>query len=170
MHKKISKWCDNLENIMACLTLVAGVGMIFIGVIARYIFNRPLTFIDELSTIVIVWGIIIGYSIALRNDGHIKMDALYTIVKSKTVRGGMVMFSYICGFVYSTFIVWYGWRAVMMQYRLNRVTMMLEIPVWLTYLIIPAIGLIMDIRYISLGIRLIKSAGAHDKTAGGEGE
>lgn len=155
MYKKLSKWYDSFENVMACLTLVAGVGLIFIGVIARYIFNRPLTFIDELSTIVIVWGIIIGYSIALRNDDHIKMDVLYAVVKSKTARSGMVLFSYLCGFVYSTFIVWNGWRAVMMQYRLHRVTMMLEIPVWLTYLIIPAIGVIMDVRYLSLGFSLI---------------
>ena len=156
MYKKLSGWYDNLENIMACVTLVVGVGLIFIGVIARYIFNHPLTFIDELSTIVIVWGIIIGYSIALRNDDHIKMDVLYTVIKSKTARDAMVMFSYLWGFAYSSFIMWYGWRAVMMQHRLNRVTMMLEIPVWITYLIIPAIGLIMDVRYLSLVFHLIK--------------
>lgn len=156
MIKKINRWYDNLENIMACLTLVAGVAMIFIGVIARYIFKHPLTFIDELSTIVIVWGVIIGYSIALRNDDHIKMDALYCMIKSVYVKSAMVLFSYACGFLYSNFIIWYGWRAVMMQYKLHRVTMMLEFPVWITYLVIPFIGAVMDIRYLMLAVRVFR--------------
>lgn len=45
-------------------------------------FNHPLTFVDEIAPIFIVWSTLVGYSIALRKDEHVKMDILYTAIKS----------------------------------------------------------------------------------------
>ena len=69
----------------------------FVGVVARYIFHHPLTFVDEIGPIFIVWSTLIGYSIALRKDEHIKMDILYAAIRNETWKRGIEFFGYLCG-------------------------------------------------------------------------
>ena len=56
MRKKRFKSYDKVEDIIAGIGLILGVGIIFIGIIARYIFDHPLTFVDEIAPIFIVWS------------------------------------------------------------------------------------------------------------------
>ena len=74
MWKRFLAVYEKIEDIIAGIGLVCGVGIMFVGVVARYIFHHPLTFVDEIGPIFIVWSTLIGYSIALRKDEHIKMD------------------------------------------------------------------------------------------------
>lgn len=154
--KKLIRGYEKLEDIVAGICLICGVGIMFAGVIARYVFSHPLTFVDEVGPIFIVWSTLVGYSIALRKDEHIKMDILYSTIKSEKVKKMMDMFSYFCGILFSAFMAVYGYKAMMMQYAMNRVTQILEFPVWIAYLIIPFVGLILVIRYIDLMICHIK--------------
>ena len=158
MWKKFLARYELVEDVLAGIGLICGVGIMFVGVVARYVFNRPLTFVDEVGPIFIVWSTLIGYSIALRKDEHIKMDILYVAVNEKAKRA-MDLFSYICGVLFSFFMMRYGYLAMMMQYDMNRVTQILEIPVWITYLIIPFIGAVLLIRYIGMIIAFFRRQG-----------
>ena len=66
MWKRFLAVYEKIEDIIAGIGLVCGVGIMFVGVVARYIFPHPLTFVDEIGPIFIVWSTLIGYSIALR--------------------------------------------------------------------------------------------------------
>lgn len=44
---------------------------------------------DEIGPIFIVWSTLIGYSIALRKDEHIKMDILYAAIRNETWKRGI---------------------------------------------------------------------------------
>lgn len=162
MRKNYIALYEKVEDIIAGVGLICGVGIMFIGVVARYIFNHPLTFVDEIGPIFIVWSTFVGYSIALRKDEHIKMDILYVAVKNPRIKKLMDLFSYICGILFSLFMMSYGYLAMMMQRKMNRVTQILEFPVWITYLIIPFIGAVLIARYITLIIRLCKNKGTDD--------
>ena len=65
MWKRFLAVYEKIEDIIAGIGLVCGVGIMFVGVVARYIFHHPLTFVDEIGPIFIVWSTLIGYSIAL---------------------------------------------------------------------------------------------------------
>ena len=153
---------QNLEDIIAGIGLVCGVGIMFVGVVARYIFHHPLTFVDEIGPIFIVWSTLIGYSIALRKDEHIKMDILYAAIRNETWKRGIEFFGYLCGAVFSFFMMRYGYLAMMMQYEMGRVTQILEFPVWISYLIIPFSGAVLIVRYIGLMIALFRNKATDD--------
>lgn len=153
MWKKLFSAHEKTEDLIAGIGLICGVGIMFIGVVARYVFNHPLTFVDEIGPIFIVWSTLVGYSIALRKDEHIKMDILYAAIKNPIIKGVMDLFGYICGLLFSFFMLRYGFLAMMMQYKMDRLTQILEVPVWITYLIIPFIGAVMMIRYVVIIIR-----------------
>ena len=148
--KKIVIYINWLEDVFICVTFSTGIGLIFIGIVARYLFNRPITFIDELSTIILVWGIIVGYSVVLRNDEHVKMDAFFILIRSEKIKKGIQLIGYIAGILYSSIIFWYGWKAVKMQYKMSKVTNMLEVPTSFIYIVIPFIGIVMIIRHLLL--------------------
>lgn len=169
MRKKLFKSYNKVEDIIAGIGLIFGVGIIFIGIIARYIFDHPLTFVDEIAPIFIVWSTLVGYSIALRKDEHVKMDILYTAIKSPVLKTLMDLFSYLCGLLFCTFMMVYGYRAMIMQRNMNRVTQILEFPIWITYLIIPFIGAVMIIRYIGLIAKLLRRGREVEHTEEKEG-
>lgn len=165
MGNKLISAYEKVENAVASVGLVCGVGIMFVGVVFRYILNHPLTFVDEIAPIFIVWSTLAGYSIALRNDEHIKMDILYSAIKSEKIRHLMDIFSYIAGILFSAFMMVYGFKAMLMQKSMNRVTQILEVPVWVTYVVIPFVGMILVIRYISLTIRLTRTMATGNRDA-----
>lgn len=147
---------EKIEDIITCVAMICGVGIMFVGVVSRYVFNHPLTFVDEIGPIFIVWSTLIGYSVAMRNDDHIKMDVLYEAVKSVRVKRMFLLFSYLCGLIFSLFMAVYGYSSMAMQYEMGRVTPILEFPVWISYLIIPYSGIVLVIRYLALIIRFFQ--------------
>ena len=63
-----------VEWVAACLVL-ACIGILFSGVVGRYIFNSPLVWSDELASILFLWLAMIGSVIALKRGEHMRMTA-----------------------------------------------------------------------------------------------
>ena len=56
--------------------LVADILVLLAGVIARYVFNRPLIWSDELASMLFLWLSMLGAVVALRREEHMRMTAL----------------------------------------------------------------------------------------------
>lgn len=61
---------------LAALVVVAEVVVLLIGVISRFVFNNPLTWSDELASIMFLWLAMLGAAIAQRRGQHMRMTAL----------------------------------------------------------------------------------------------
>ena len=77
---------SRLETILAWITelpaaVLVGVeiGVLFVGVVARYAFNRPLTWTDELASILFLWLAMLGAVIALRRAEHMRLAFLVSL-------------------------------------------------------------------------------------------
>ncbi|MDB5877245.1 MAG: C4-dicarboxylate transport system permease DctM subunit, partial [Variovorax sp.] len=64
-----------LESIAAAIVLVEIV-VLFAGVVARYVFHKPLVWSDELASIFFLWLSMLGAVVALRRGEHMRMTAL----------------------------------------------------------------------------------------------
>ena len=53
----------------------AEIVILFGGVVARYVFDRPLVWSDELASILFLWLAMLGAVIAFRRDEHMRMTA-----------------------------------------------------------------------------------------------
>jgi hypothetical protein len=67
----------------AGLLVLAEIVVLFAGVIARYVFTRPLVWSDELASILFLWLAMLGAVVALRRGEHMRMTALV----SRSARG-----------------------------------------------------------------------------------
>jgi len=67
------------EAIGAALVL-AEVAILFCGVVARYVFDAPLIWSDELATFLFLWLCMLGAVVALRRGGHMRLTTLVSWV------------------------------------------------------------------------------------------
>jgi tripartite ATP-independent transporter DctM subunit len=65
-------WC---VEIAAAALVAAEILVLFGGVVARYAFNRPLVWSDELASTLFLWLAMLGAVIAFRRDEHMRMTA-----------------------------------------------------------------------------------------------
>ena len=63
-----------LETITALL-VAAEVVILFVGIVARYVFHSPLIWSDELASALFLWLAMLGSVVALRLGGHMRMTA-----------------------------------------------------------------------------------------------
>ena len=62
-------------ELAAALLVLACIGILFSGVVGRYLFNSPLVWSDELASILFLWLAMIGSVIALKRGEHMRMTA-----------------------------------------------------------------------------------------------
>ena len=59
--------------LVAAVILLFEVGLLFVGVIARYSFHRPLIWADELASTLFVWLSVLGAVLAMRRNAHMRL-------------------------------------------------------------------------------------------------
>jgi tripartite ATP-independent transporter DctM subunit len=60
----------------AALLVLAEIGILFAGIVGRYIFHTPLIWSDELAGILFLWLAMLGSVLAFQRDEHMRMTAI----------------------------------------------------------------------------------------------
>lgn len=81
----ISRCLKPLEFISALL-LVVIITMLFIGVVARYIFSVPIVWIDEVVSLSFLWLAMLGTAIAMHRNEHLRLS-LFLEMMPKKIQG-----------------------------------------------------------------------------------
>jgi TRAP-type C4-dicarboxylate transport system permease small subunit len=71
------------ENISALLLLVMFASFI-LQIVARYVFNYPLGWTDELSVLAWIWCTLWGAAFVLRERDEVRFDVIYSAVSART--------------------------------------------------------------------------------------
>src|ERR1700712_3396760 len=70
---RVIAWATEVPSAMlVCLEIV----VLLAGVISRYVFNAPLTWSDELASILFLWLAMLGAVVALRRGEHMRLTTL----------------------------------------------------------------------------------------------
>ena len=67
-----------ITEIPAAALVAAEIAVLFAGVVSRYAFHSPLTWSDELASILFLWLAMLGAVIALRRGEHMRLTAIAT--------------------------------------------------------------------------------------------
>jgi tripartite ATP-independent transporter DctM subunit len=73
---------------LAAVVVVAEILVLLTGVVSRFVFNHPLTWSDELASIMFLWLAMLGAAIAQRRGQHMRMTALVGMCSGR-VRGAV---------------------------------------------------------------------------------
>jgi tripartite ATP-independent transporter DctM subunit len=76
----LALWIENIEKALGLLVamiaaaiLLFEVALLFVGVVARYFFHRPLVWGDELASTLFVWLSVLGAVLAMRRNAHMRL-------------------------------------------------------------------------------------------------
>ena len=69
-----------LAAVISALLLTAVIALLFAGVVARYVFHVPITWSDELCSILFLWLAMLGAALATQQASHMRMTALVTML------------------------------------------------------------------------------------------
>lgn len=125
-----------------------------ISILSRYIFQRPLSWPDELSTYLFIIMTFLGASAAIKPDSELKVNVLYERFPSWHKTLDIVLHG--VRLLVSIFFVVFGWIYVQLEFLMETYSPILQIPVYLIFATLPIFGLFMAIRSFECLILLFK--------------
>jgi len=135
--KKIAQCYNKLEEWLLVGSLAFSVILLFIQVIMRSVFNSSLSWSEELARYIFIWQIWLGTSIAFREDKHIKVELIYTFVKSEKGRAIVDILSNIILLAFSAVLCYVGTMLVISMFTRNALSAAMRIPLYFIYLSLP---------------------------------
>lgn len=158
-----------LERVSYVIAVVTGWTLFVIGlmlgyeVVARYFFNAPTIWAEELSRLLMVWAVFVGSSVLIQNDGHIRVTVVTEILPAGIKRA--VRFLSMCVVVLiSGLVAWNGIPIAWNSFEVGRTTgSMMDIPSWWMQASVPVgFGLI----FLQAIIKAITVLTGHDEGDG----
>ena len=97
-----------IEWLSALLVLVE-VLLLSLGVFSRYVLHAPITWVDELASILFLWLVMLGATIALRRGAHMRMTS-FIARASLPLKGRLDLLAMVACFVMAAILLHAGWE------------------------------------------------------------
>ena len=98
-----------LVEVPAALLVLADIGVLFWGVVARFVLHRPLVWSDELASILFLWLAMLGSVVALRRGEHMRMTALVSKA-SPALRALLEVVATSACLAFLAMVAWPAWN------------------------------------------------------------
>ncbi|MBP1934450.1 TRAP transporter small permease [Ammoniphilus resinae] len=154
---KILRWAWNyLEEFLGGICLAGIVIFVFLNVVLRYIFNAPVGWVSEISTILFVWMVMFGVGAAARHKLHPSIDFLVQMIPVKPriileVLMNIVMLYLLVDFsVRGWDFAWdLGWKKLTGMLQMHYTVVYLALPIGFGLMFIRVLGhIISDIKIV----------------------
>ena len=150
---------DRLEEILIATLIAAATLVIFVAVVQRYALGVPflypllyhinLTWAQELCIYMFVWMAKFGAAYGVRTGIHVGVDVLVNKLGPQK-RKVTVMFSLLCGALFTFVVGSMGAKFVYGLYHTDQVTPDMEMPSWIIYLCVPLGSYLMCFRFLQV--------------------
>ncbi len=140
---------NRVEEVLLVCLVVGMLALGFLQVLFRNLISVGIVWIDPLVRHLVLWIALLGASIATREDRHISIDLLSERVSPiyySYVQGAVQLFSAVVCFL----LVHPAVRFVQNDYVAGK-TLAFGIPLWLAQAVMPAMMLVMGVRFLLQG-------------------
>jgi TRAP-type C4-dicarboxylate transport system permease small subunit len=153
--KTLGSFYDRLEEILLVFLVILMVSLGFLQILFRNLISVGIVWIDSLVRHLVLWIALLGASVATRENRHITIDILSGHVSPghySWVQGAVQLFSaLIC-----LLLIYPAVRFVQNDYVAGK-TLAFGIPLWLAQSIMPAMMLVMGVRFFLQGLKKLIS-------------
>ncbi len=148
-----------VERVNLLLGYCSGLGILAMGiilfyeVIARYFFNSPTIWAQEISIYLFIWTMLAGAAYTLQVGKHVRIDLLIIRFSVKT-QNFLEFVTSIFGMLFSAYVTVQGWnmlKATLKYHKLSATP--LRVPMW-----IPQLALLVGFGLLTLQFIIIISA------------
>ena len=126
-------------------------------VIARYVFNSPTIWVNEVSRFLQIWATYLALTYSFDKKDFIRITVIYDKL-NESGKKFLDFISFIFILIFSSFVVYYGWLIAYDSLKVGRTSStILDVPSFLTELAIPLCFAFLVIRVILEAIRYIRN-------------
>ena len=106
----MKKWTGRLLELITAFQMFVMIGAVIVGVIFRYVFNRPLVSSYEFVSVMMVYVTFWGLTIAAFDNAHLGVDLISNVLSSRTLQflnlaKNIITFLMCCVMVYYGYIL-----------------------------------------------------------------
>ncbi len=130
------KFILQISKLIAAVGIAGGVALAFVNVVARYVFESSISWASELTIYLFLWSIFFGAVYCFKKDAHIAVD-VFLLKAPPKLRKVLMLISLFVTLVYLIAISYYGYKYVLLYIDLGEVSVDLNIPLWIPYVVIP---------------------------------
>lgn len=157
--KKVLDGLTKIENFIMILTFIIMVGTSFAQVVNRNIFKLPISWLDEAAVYCMIYMVLIGTEVGLRDGTQIAVTALVDKFHGR-MRKGIQIFSKIVMVVFSFGVFMGGLKLVQIQIRTGQISAALGIPMSIPYaamvISFGMITLVQAVAAVALAVQMVK--------------
>ncbi|MDR1650151.1 MAG: TRAP transporter small permease [Synergistaceae bacterium] len=143
--KKLVRIYDKIEGLVLVASFVATVSLVAVQVVMRYIFNNSLSWSEELTRFIFVWQVWMGTSIACKNNNHIRVEILSSVLKGKAKTVHAIIGDALV-LAFTIFLVYDGFIVTGSMLRRGMLTPAMQIPMYLMFLSLPVSSICVTAR------------------------
>lgn len=155
LHKLVYGY-DQFEEKLLCASLIFTTLIIFMQIIMRSIFNSSITWSEELTRYIFIWQIWLGVSIAERENDHIYLEIVNSVVKNETIKEIVRIIANLIMIAFNIFLVVKGSELVRQMIARGNVSGAMRMPMYYVYLALPVSSFILLLRLIGKTLVKIK--------------
>jgi TRAP-type transport system small permease protein len=130
-------WLVRAEQVLSAGLLVTVLGLIAAQVVARYVFDRPITWSEELARFAFIWLVFTAAVFVMAESRHIAVDVVGTVVG----RRGRVVLEIIASLVVVLSVALLLWQGAPFAWGMSRQS--------------PALGIAMRWWYLAAVVGLV---------------
>jgi C4-dicarboxylate transporter DctM subunit len=153
--RTMSRW-DEVEKWTAGILMACALCLSFYGVVARYVFQLPLDWSDEISIYAVIWCTFFGISSLIKTDEHVRVDLLINMFSERR-RNILHFYNALLGLCFVLVMFWGGYLMVQKAYSTYTTSEShLKFPMYLPFLIMPLGSILLSCRMVERLILLAK--------------
>jgi len=137
---------DYLERWGILISFAVSLVALTISIVTRYVFQRPLTWPDELTTYLFMLMTFLGASASIKNNSELKVDAIYEAFPGW--RFPLDLFLNFVRLAVALTFIFSGWNFMQIERQMGTITPILLIPTSLIAAMLPLFGVILGIRSV----------------------
>ena len=161
MKTKLKVVFLNLDLVLTSAVLTILVGLTCISVFSRYIFFRPIVWLEEVQLWCMVWLVYLGAGAVYRNGGHIAIEILVESFPKKVQRIIAAAVNVLMVFIL-LFLMVQGGRLVGQMLNTGRATSYTKVPYALIYSAVPVGCFLMICNMLAALYQLWKGGSVED--------
>lgn len=155
-NKSRLSWLGDLDIIVAAAVLSVLIVLTFMGVIWRYLFKAPFTWLEEVQLACMVWIVFAAAGAAFRAGNQVAIEMIVDLMPKKMQKAVTVFISVVVLAVVG-YLFYQSLGYINVFLKSGRATPMLKIPYALIYGIAPVSYVLMVISYFYALIKGVKS-------------
>ena len=131
--KKVLHWLNENAEMYICIVLLGLFSVIlFIQVVARYVFNNSLSWSEELARYLFIWLVFIGISYGAKQMKHLRIDVFLQIFPKK-IRPYILILSDIIVLAFAAVVFYSAVTTVQKYMKTGMASPAIGVPLWIIH-------------------------------------